>query len=506
MKTKFHYLLLIPFLLAGCKKDSRQQTLTATGPAITKAKTLSVTGIPSFFAMGADVGYLSQMEAAGQLFYNKSGAPEDCLQILKDEGINSIRLRAWVNPTNGFCGTNDIVKMAVRAKAKGFHVLIDFQYSDTWADINNQHMPAAWASDTFPQLLTDVYNYTYHVMDTLKTNGVTPDWVQVGNEIIHGMLLPSGSTSNYANLAQLINQGYAAVKAVSPTTQVIIHATGAENGSALQSFYDNLASNSANYDIVGLTYYPYYSSETYYQMDPTLSATMSNMVSRYGKRVMVVETGNDYTQPQSTFDGLNDCINRVSTVSGANGMGVFYWEPEAYYSWSGYQLNAFDNTTKEPTHAMDAFLYNPANNLINNADFENGGVQNSTITGWSTWSNGNYNAIYTESGGYTRSYRLTNWKSTAYEASTYQNFTGIANGTYMLTAWVQNGGGQTTCQLYAKNFGNAEMDYSLPVTTGWTQITINNIHVTNNTIEVGLWSVANAGNWCSIDNVHLQLQ
>ena len=76
----------------------------------------------------------------------------------------------------------------------------------------------------------------------------------------------------------------------------------------------------------------------------------------------------------------------------------------------------------------------------------------------------------------------------------------------MLTAWVQSGGGQTTCQLYAKNFGGAEMDAALPVTSGWTQITINNIHVTNGSIEVGLWSVANAGNWCSMDNVHLQLQ
>jgi len=503
---KLFYLLLIPAFLLSCNKEDKQEKLNFAASTALKARSLSVAGIPPFFAMGADVGYLSQMEAAGQLFYNKSGVQEDCLQILKEEGINSIRLRAWVNPAGGFCGTRDVVAMAVRAKAKGFHILIDFQYSDTWADINNQHKPAAWASDTYSQLLTDVYNYTYHVMDTLKTNGITPDWVQIGNEIIHGMLLPEGSTSNYANLAGLINQGYAAVKAVSPGTQVIIHATGAENGSALQSFYDNLSSNSTDYDIVGLTYYPYYSSETYFQMDPTLTATMSNMVSRYSKKVMVVETGNDYTQPQSTFDGLNDCINRVSTVSGANGLGVFYWEPEAYYSWSGYQLNAFDNTTKQPTHALDAFLYNPANNLINNADFENGGVQNSTITDWSTWSNGNYNAIYTETGGYSQTYRLTYYKSTAYQASAFQNFTSIANGTYMLTAWVQSGGGQTTCQLYAKNFGGAEMDAALPVTSGWTQITINNIHVTNGSIEVGLWSVANAGNWCSMDNVHLQLQ
>lgn len=503
---KLFCILFLSVIFLSCKKVDNQQKINYARSSSLIKNSLSVAGIPYFFAMGADVSYLSQMEAAGQNFYNKSGVQEDCLQIMKEQGINSIRLRAWVNPTGGFCGTKDLVAMAVRAKAKGFRVLIDFQYSDTWTDINNQRKPAAWASHTHSQLLTDVYNYTYHVMDTLKTKGVTPDWVQVGNEIINGMLLPDGSTSNYANLAGFINQGYAAVKAVSASTQVILHPTGAENGTALQTFFDNLSANSTNYDIVGLTYYPYYSSKTYYQLDPTLSTTMSNMVSRYSKKVMVVETGNDYTQAQSTFDGLNDCINTVSTVSGANGLGIFYWEPEAYYSWSGYQLNAFDNSTKRPTHALDAFLYNPANNLLSNADFENGGVQNTTITGWSDWSNGNYGSIYTETGGYSRTYRLTHSKSTAYQASTFQSFSGIDNGTYMLTAWVQSGGGQITCEMYAKNFGASELDAALPITSGWTQITINNIHVTNGNIEVGFWSDANAGNWCSMDNVHLQLQ
>jgi arabinogalactan endo-1,4-beta-galactosidase len=505
MKIKFNYLFILPFMLLSCKKGL-QQPGTALAVKTAQSRALSIVGIPAFFGNGADISYLPQMEAAGMVFRSRvNGQQENCLQILKEQGINAIRLRAWVNPAHGYYGTPYVVALAARAKAMGFHVLIDLHYSDTWADNTHQVKPAAWASDTFAQLLTDVYNYTYHVMDTLKSVGVTPDWVQVGNEINEGMLLPSGSTSNYSNLAQLINQGYSAVKAVSPTTQVIIHIAGGENNSAAQTFFDGLTANSANFDIIGFSYYPAYDHELYNQLDPSLSTTLNNMVSRYSKHVMVVETGMPWTDSLNTFNGLNDCINRVSTVSGANGLGLFYWEPEAYYSYNHISSNAFDTITKAPTHAMDAFLYNPANNLVNNFDFESGGVQKSTITGWSLWSDNNYDAIYTETGGYTRTYRLTHWKNTAYQASTYQDLTGIANGTYMLTAWVQNGGGQTTCEMYAKGSG-AEIDLPLPVTSGWKQITIKGISVTSGTIAIGFRSVANAGNWCSFDNVHLQLQ
>ncbi|MCO5936129.1 arabinogalactan endo-1,4-beta-galactosidase [Mucilaginibacter sp. RB4R14] len=465
---------------------------------------LSVSGIAPFFAMGADVGWLSKMEAQGQVFYNKLGVQEDCLQILKEEGINSIRLRAWVNPADGFCGTPDIVRMAVRAKNMGFHLLIDFHYSDSWADPGTQTKPAAWKNHSFPVLLNDVYNYTYHVIDTLKKNGVTPDWVETGNEISNGMLWPDGSTNNFSQLAQLINKGYAAVKAVNPEIKVIVHLDKGDNNGFYVSFFNNLTTYGGNFDIIGMSCYPYWSNTTFSAYDPLLTSNMNDMVRRYGKPVIIAEIGNDSTKPQETYYGVNDVINRVSRVGNAQGLGVFYWEPEGYFSWSGYQLSCWDNTTKRPTLGMDAFLYNPANNLMSNQDFEAAGAQSGTITNWTLWSNNNYDAIYTESGGYTGYYRLTHWKSTAYQASTFQNFTNITNGTYKLTAWVLNGGGQKTCQLYAKNFGNTEIDAPLPVTNSWTQIVIDNIQVTNNSLEVGLWSDANAGNWCSMDNVYLQ--
>lgn len=144
------------------------------------------------FVKGADIGWLAQMEATGYKFYNSQGQEQDCFQLLKDHGINTIRLRTWVNPSNhkttGHCGKEETVAMAVRAKQWGMRVMINFHYSDSWADPAKQTKPAAWVGHTFPQLLTDLYDYTHEVMTALKTAGVTPEWVQVGNEIPGGLL------------------------------------------------------------------------------------------------------------------------------------------------------------------------------------------------------------------------------------------------------------------------------------------------------------------------------
>ncbi len=189
------------------------------------------------FAKGADVSWLPQMEASGFKFYNEKGTEEDCLKILKDHGINTIRLRTFVNPSNdkrsGHCSKDETVAMAVRAQKMGMRIMIDFHYSDSWADPGKQKKPAAWEGHSFPQLLNDVYSYTADVMTSLKNNGVKPEWVQVGNETPGGMIYPEGKTSNWKQLAQLINKGYDAVKAVSPgqklsftlTREMIINAS-----------------------------------------------------------------------------------------------------------------------------------------------------------------------------------------------------------------------------------------------------------------------------------------
>jgi len=214
------------------------------------------------FVKGADIGWLPQMEATGYKFYNEQGKQEDALQILKDYGINTVRLRTWVNPsddrTNGHNSKDETVAMAVRAQRMGMRVMIDFHYSDSWADPQQQRKPAAWAGHDFPRLLEDVYSYTYDVMSALKAAGVTPEWVQVGNETPTGMIYPEGHTDNWPQLAQLINKGYDAIKAVSPSSKVILHLDRGNDSKRFRTWFDNAKANGARYDVIGLSYYPYW--------------------------------------------------------------------------------------------------------------------------------------------------------------------------------------------------------------------------------------------------------
>ena len=345
------------------------RTTTST-PVITATFTPSRT--PTFintvtttavFANGADVGWLSQMEASGKKFYNSAGVQLVCLQILMDLCINSIRLRVWVNPANGYCGKADVVAMAVRAHNMGFRIMIDFHYSDTWADPANQTKPAAWAADTFPQLVQDVYNHTYDVLSTLAANGVTPEWVQVGNETNNGMLwdtnaaISGRATDSMSNYAQLEASGYNAVKAVNSSIKVIVHISNGYDNGLFEWIFDGLKNNGGKWDIMGMSLYPD-AADPYTTYDPECLTNMNDMVSRYpGKQVMISEFGYDVTQPQTAHDFGVDLINKVKSVPNNNGLGVFYWEPECYNGWQGYGKGAFDNTGK-PTLAMNAFAEN----------------------------------------------------------------------------------------------------------------------------------------------------
>lgn len=313
------------------------------------------------FVHGADVGWLPQMEATGYKFYDSIGVQQNCLQILKDKGINTVRLRVWVNPTNdrinGHCSKNEVVTLALRAQALGMRVMIDFHYSDTWADPGHQGKPAAWASHSFNQLLTDVYNHTFEVLDTLKKSGVTPAWAQIGNEITGGILWPDGSTNNWPQLAQLLNKGYDASKAIDTSIKVIIHVDQGNNNSRFRYFFDNARNQGVKYDIIGLSYYPFWLGTNYTLTINDLGNNMNDMVTRYGKEVMVVETGGDYTKVQDTYDMLVAVIGKVEAVPDSKGLGVIYWEPEGEKSWSGYQLSCWGVNGK-PTAALNAFLTN----------------------------------------------------------------------------------------------------------------------------------------------------
>lgn len=341
-------LLLAIFLLltafAQCKKSGGGNTNTGTD---TVKKTTADT--PIF--KGADISWVTQMEDSGYKFYNTAGTAMDCFQLMQSLGINAIRLRVWVNPAGGWCGTRDVVSKAVRAQKLGMRILIDFHYSDTWADPGHQAKPAAWASDDFSTLTSTVTSYTEGVLDTLKAAGVVPSWVQVGNETDNGMLWPDGQAStNMANFAALVTAGYKGVKAVSDTTKVIVHISNGWNNSLFRWVFDGLTANNAQYDVIGMSLYP---ATGWLSYNDSCAANMSDMVSRYHKPVMICEVGMPENEAAACEAFLTDLIHKVRAVPNAQGLGVFYWEPECY-NWQGYLLGAFDNTGK-PTVAMNAF-------------------------------------------------------------------------------------------------------------------------------------------------------
>ncbi|GAB3934358.1 arabinogalactan endo-1,4-beta-galactosidase [Mucilaginibacter myungsuensis] len=311
--------------------------------------------LPQGFAKGADIGWLSEMEASGMKFYESNGTQADLIDVLKSKGINSIRLRVWVNPAKGYCGKADLVAMAIRAKNKGMRLMIDFHYSDTWADPGHQATPAAWAAYDITALQKAVYDHTYDVLNTLKTNGVTPEWVQVGNESNDGFLYPLGqiSTGNGANYAKLTNSGYDAVKAVDPNIRVIVHVSNGYDNSLFRWHFDSMVSNNAKFDMIAMSVYP--AVADWKDHLAKVKANMTDLISRYGKPVVISEVGMDVNAPKATKDMLTALLTQTGSF-GDNGIGVFYWEPQSY-NWNNYSLGAF-GANGRPTIAMDAFLLN----------------------------------------------------------------------------------------------------------------------------------------------------
>jgi arabinogalactan endo-1,4-beta-galactosidase len=313
------------------------------------------------FAKGADVGWLPQMEATGYKFYDNNGKETDCLQLLKDLGMNSIRLRVWVNPSDdkasGHCSKEETVAMALRAQKMGFRIMINFHYSDSWADPAKQFKPKAWEKHTFPELLNDVYNHTFDVINALKVAGVAPEWVQVGNEIPGGMMWPEGSTDNWPQLGQLLNKGYDAVKAVDKNIKVIVHVDEGNNNEKFRTFFDNATAQKVKYDVIGLSYYPYWIKKDYSETIADLQFNLNDMAKRYNKEVMIVEVGGEDDKVQNTYELLTATIKAVKNVPNNKGIGVLYWEPQGARSWSHYALSAWQADGK-PSPALNAFKEN----------------------------------------------------------------------------------------------------------------------------------------------------
>ena len=308
---------------------------------------------PSNFSKGADISWLTQMEASGRKFYNAAGTETECMALMKSLGMNTVRLRVWVNPSPSWNNAADVVAKALRAKNLGLRIMIDFHYSDSWADPGKQTKPAAWLGQDLAGLKTSIATHTIAVLNELKNNTITPEWVQVGNETNNGMLWNEGRASvNMNAFAQMVNTGYDAVKSIFPSAKVIVHVSNGWDNSLFRWMFDGLKTNGGKYDVIGMSLYP--SAANWITFNSQCLTNMNDMVSRYGKEVMVVEVGMPWDNADVCRSFLADLITKTKSVAGNKGLGVLYWEPQAYNNWQGYTLGAFDNSGK-PTVAMTAF-------------------------------------------------------------------------------------------------------------------------------------------------------
>ncbi|MEF1157105.1 glycosyl hydrolase 53 family protein [Vibrio parahaemolyticus] len=309
------------------------------------------------FIKGADISWITQMEDSGYEFYNDWGYRQDVLSILRDHGMNAVRLRVWVNPSDGYYSSlNDVIVKAQWAKDANMDVMIDFHYSDTWADPGNQWKPAAWQQLSFEDLMGQVWSYTRDSLNTLKAAGITPKWIQVGNETNNGMLWNEGmASSNMRNYAWLFNSGRNAAKEVFPDAKVIVHLANCHDNANFRWILDGLQSNSAWWDVIGASSYPKNATGlTWQEANNQCLSNLNDMVERYGTEVMITEIGVPWDEPQAKTI-VADMIQKVRNVNQDKGIGIFYWEPQAY-SWQGYTLGAWDPDTRQPTQALDAFL------------------------------------------------------------------------------------------------------------------------------------------------------
>ncbi|MGA2657136.1 MAG: glycosyl hydrolase 53 family protein [Verrucomicrobiota bacterium] len=290
------------------------------------------------YAIGADVSFLKQAESQGAVFKDQAQAKPG-LAILKDHGYNWVRLRLFHSPARL---PNDLpytISSAQEARKLGFKFLLDYHYSDSWADPGKQTIPKAWEGKSHPELVQAVFDYTRDTIQAFANAGVLPDLVQVGNEITPGMLWPDGKLpENWPNFADLLKAGIKGVKAGSganPPPRIMIHIDRGGDKKRTQYFFDKLDSYDIPYDVIGQSYYPWWQGSL---LD--LRENLNFMAAHYHKDIILVEVAycwrpTEYKQRSGPFpetpEGQKEFLdeaNRIVLATPDNrGIGIFWWEP-----------------------------------------------------------------------------------------------------------------------------------------------------------------------------------
>jgi arabinogalactan endo-1,4-beta-galactosidase len=385
------YQLILSFILilslSSCKKSDNSNT---NNPDETK-----VFYKPSQFVMGADLSYVNQiLDHGGD--YKDSGNVADPYQIFQKYGANVIRLRLFYNPTwtkdvYGTSGTQmyndyaDVKKSIGKVKAAGMQACLDFHYSDTWADPSHQIKPAAWDTLTRILVLADsVYNYTFRTLSNLGNNGLMPEYVQIGNEINPGLLLPQGNrwNGNEANIIFLLNSGIRAVRDAGASNsikpKIIIHIAQPEN---VVAWFNGLAAKGlVDYDIIGISYYYIWSNVNLTDVHTYISQVRTT----YNKDVMIMETAYPWTTQDAdsypntisisklasgypaTLDGQYSYLLKLTQeIITGGGKGIFYWEPawitsnlkDLWGTGSSWDCNTFFDFKGEVIQGINFMTY-----------------------------------------------------------------------------------------------------------------------------------------------------
>jgi arabinogalactan endo-1,4-beta-galactosidase len=331
-------------LIMVCAKETAMRRSLRLVAVLGLAALLLRSSPAQTYAIGADASFLAKCEQDGVVF-KENGQPKDVLAMLREHHYNWVRLRIFHDPAaSNDKLPNDLnytLALAKRAKAMGFHLLLDLHYSDTWADPGKQFAPAAWTSLGHKRLAKQVFEYTRETVAAFAAQGVLPDMVQVGNEVTYGMLWPDGKLpANWDNFADLVKAGVKGVKAgrgSQPLPRIMIHIERSGDYDAAQAFFDNLLARHVRCDVIGLSYYPYWHGDM-----ATMRGNLSKLAQRYHRPVMVVETAYNWTpgrqvgksaefqeSPEGQLAFLRAVDAAVRAVPDGLGQGVFWWEPAA---------------------------------------------------------------------------------------------------------------------------------------------------------------------------------
>ncbi|KAG9230864.1 family 53 glycosyl hydrolase [Amylocarpus encephaloides] len=323
---------------------------------------------------GVDWSSTAMLEKSGKSFKTIAGATASFESILKSSGVNTVRQRIWVNPSDGNYNLAYNIALAKRAKAAGLSVYLDLHYSDTWADPAHQTPPRGWPSN-IDDLAWQVYNYTLGISNDFQAAGIQPTIISIGNEITAGMLWPLGKTATPANLARLLHSASAGVKSssLSPQPKIMIHTDNGWNWSTQSWFYKLILAQGSllntDFDIIGLSYYPFYNAAATLS---SLRASLNNVASTFSKQIVIAETDWPVSCPSPRYGFPSDTSGIAKSVAGQTswmktvaaavaavpnsmGVGLFYWEP-GFLGNGGLGSSCADNLMVESNGAARSSL------------------------------------------------------------------------------------------------------------------------------------------------------